>query len=252
MKHGCILKTRQLETRPAITAIPIHLLMQWKNGAWHPKSGWWPSLSSVTLVLFCTSFLSQGQTQWTVLPTSISYFAVFCQKFVKNDHVSSGSTENTCGHCIRGQRQTSCFAVYQVMARFKGYFLDRSSTLQSWRDLLDFWLFPHLKRDLRGIEFETESELKTYSLGSLNALPEEVFKSCYVFQTLICLTTSWNEEGMRDRKIAFPLFLFKRIMLTSGSLCEIWSVQRWFDKSKYRQQKSALFFWITKVKIQYA
>lgn len=43
----------------------------------------------------------------------------------------------------------------------------------------DFWLFPHLKRDLRGIEFESESELKTYSLGSLRALPKEAFKSCY-------------------------------------------------------------------------
>ena len=29
------------------------------------------------------------------------------------------------------------------------------------------------------MQFETEFELKPYSLGSLNALPEEAFKSCY-------------------------------------------------------------------------
>lgn len=43
----------------------------------------------------------------------------------------------------------------------------------------DFWLFPKLKRPLRGHRFDTIEEIKTESLRALKAIPEIDFNNCF-------------------------------------------------------------------------
>lgn len=43
----------------------------------------------------------------------------------------------------------------------------------------DFWLFPKIKSDLRGTEYESEDQLKQAALASLSAIPKEQFPECY-------------------------------------------------------------------------
>lgn len=43
----------------------------------------------------------------------------------------------------------------------------------------DFWLFPKLKRPLRGHRFDTIEEIKTESLRALKAIPKIDFNNCF-------------------------------------------------------------------------
>ena len=128
--------------------------------------------------LICTSFLPQGHTM-----DSITYVDIISRRVLPKIR------EKRPG--LIGENGLSLWTLHQDNARphvaefTKTWLASKGISLMDHPpyspDLApcDFWLFPHLKRDLRGIEFETESELKTFSLGSLNALPKEAFKSCY-------------------------------------------------------------------------
>jgi len=43
----------------------------------------------------------------------------------------------------------------------------------------DFWLFPKLKRPLRGHRFDTIEEIRTESLRALKAIPKIDFNNCF-------------------------------------------------------------------------
>ena len=121
--------------------------------------------------LISTSFLPQGDTM-----DSITYVDIIMRRVLPKIREKRPELIGDNGECLWILHQDNArphTAEYtKTWLASKGISLMDHPPYSPDIAPCDFWLFPHLQRDLRGIEFESESELKTYSLGSLRALPK--------------------------------------------------------------------------------